>query len=50
VFTARTEIIENGASDSDTPMAAGSQPNDDWGSVGNGAKHGEKHVSGGSGM
>jgi len=28
--------------DSDTLMAARSQPNDNWGSVGNGAKHGEK--------
>ena len=37
-------------SDSDTLMAARSQPNDNWGSVGNGAKHGEKHVGGGSGM
>jgi len=36
--------------DSDTLMAAHSQPNDNWGSVGNGAKHVEKHVSGGSGM
>jgi len=36
--------------DSDTLMAARSQPNDNWGSVGNGAKHGEKHVGGGSGM
>ena len=36
--------------DSNTLMAARSQPNDDWGSVGNGAKHGEKHVGGGSGM
>jgi len=26
--------------DSDTVMAARSQPNDNWGSVGNGAKHG----------
>jgi len=26
--------------DSDTLMAARSQPNDNWGSVGNGAKHG----------
>jgi len=37
-------------SDSDTLMAARSQPNDNWGRVGNGAKHGEKHVGGGSGM
>jgi len=36
--------------DSDNLMAARSQPNDNWGSVGNGAKHGEKHVGGGSGM
>jgi len=36
--------------DSDTLIAARSQPNDNWGSVGNGAKHGEKHVGGGSGM
>ena len=36
--------------DSDTLMAARSQPNDNWGSVGNGAKHGEKHIGGGSGM
>jgi len=36
--------------DSDTLMAARSQPNDNWGSVGNGTKHGEKHVGGGSGM
>jgi len=36
--------------DSDTLMAARSQPHDNWGSVGNGAKHGEKHVGGGSGM
>ena len=36
--------------DSDTLMAARSQPNDNWGSVGNGAKHGEKHVGGSSGM
>jgi len=36
--------------DSNTLMAARSQPNDNWGSVGNGAKHGEKHVGGGSGM
>jgi len=38
------------AVDSDTLMAARSQPNDNWGSVGNGAKHGEKHVGGGSSM
>jgi len=31
-------------------MAARSQPNDNWGSIDNGAKHGEKHVGGGSGM
>ena len=36
--------------DSDTLMAARSQPNDNWGSVGNGANHREKHVGGGSGM
>ena len=36
--------------DSDTLMAARSQPNDNRGSVGNGVKHGEKHVGGGSGM
>jgi len=36
--------------DSDTLMAARSQPNDNWGSVGNGAKHGERYVGGGSGM
>jgi len=34
------------AVDSETLMAARSQPNDNWGSVGNGAKHGEKHVGG----
>jgi len=39
-----------GGGDSDTLMAARSQPNDNWGSVGNSAKHGEKHVGGGSGM
>jgi len=38
------------AFDSDTLMAARSQPNDNWGSVVNGAKHGEKHVGDGSGM
>ena len=42
--------LEQDESDSDTLMAARSQPNDNWGSVGNGAKHGEKHVGGGSGM
>jgi len=36
--------------DSDTLMVARSQPNDIWGSVGNGAKHGGKHVRSGSGM
>jgi len=36
--------------DSDTLMAARSRPNDNWGRVGNGAKHREKHVGGGSGM
>jgi len=47
------EFICNGRGvkvDSDTLMAARSQPNDNWGSVGNGANHGEKHVGGGSGM
>jgi len=45
-----TSILTLVAADSDTLMAARSQPNDNWGSVGNGAKHGEKHVGGGSGM
>jgi len=44
------ESAGNLGNDSDTLMAARSQPNDNWGSVGNGAKHGEKHVGGGSGM
>jgi len=48
VRTMRREIRRR--TDSDTLMAARSQPNDNWGSVGNGAKHGEKHVGGGSGM
>jgi len=45
-----SETISDVYVDSDTLMAARSQPNDNWGSVGNGAKHGEKHVGGGSGM
>ena len=44
------KVSSGSASDSDTLMAARSQPNDNWGSVGNGAKHGEKHVGSGSGM
>jgi len=44
------ERFDGVGNDSDTLMAARSQPNDNWGSVGNGAKHGEKHVGGGSGM
>ena len=43
-------LFEVGVFDSGTLMVAHSQPNDDWGSVGNGAKHREKHVSGGSGV
>ena len=46
----KSSNLETVVSDSDTLIAARSQPNDNWGSVGNGAKHGEKHVGDGSGM
>jgi len=36
--------------DSDTLMAARSQPNHNWGSIFNGGKYRAKHVGGGSGM
>ena len=49
-FTAPSCPFQVVYNDSNTLMAARSQPNDNWGSVGNGAKHGEKHVGGGSGM
>jgi len=38
------------ACDSDTLTAARSQPNDDWRSLANGAKHREKHVGSSCGI